>query len=153
MTLSLHTHNVDHNFINTLTLVSGFESFSGAQLKTSVPLVSAFPTHLSKSDWAACTDGFPIEHSTVSFAAAQKNYYGTHIGRLAEYHHAVSGDVFAVDSRTLFIKSFNYDGEGPAAYFYVGNSKTPSNQGGFRWEEWSAAAQHRQLTPSLPRLY
>ncbi|KAG5674929.1 hypothetical protein PVAND_004873 [Polypedilum vanderplanki] len=68
----------------------------------------------------------------VNFVTAQKNYYGTHIGRLSEYHHSVSGDVFAVDSRTLFIKSFNYDGEGPAAYFYVGNSKTPSNQGGFR---------------------
>lgn len=47
-------------------------------------------------------------------------------------HHAVSGDVFAVDSRTIFIKGFSYDGEGPAAYFYVGNTRTPSNTGGFR---------------------
>lgn len=68
---------------------------------------------------------------TVNLCAAQR-YYGTHIGRLSELHHAVSGDVFAVDSRTLFIKGFTYDGEGPAAYFYVGNSRVPSNKGGFR---------------------
>lgn len=68
---------------------------------------------------------------TVHFGTAQK-YYGTHISRLSELHHAVSGDVFAVDSRTLFIKGFTYDGEGPAAYFYVGNSRAPTNQGGVR---------------------
>lgn len=67
----------------------------------------------------------------VTFGAAQK-YFGTHIGRLSELHHAVSGDIFAVDSRTLFIKSFSYDGEGPAAYFYVGNTRAPGSQGGFR---------------------
>lgn len=68
---------------------------------------------------------------TVNIAAAQK-YYGAHISRLSELHHGVSGDVFAVDSRTLFIKGFTYDGEGPAAYFYVGNSRVPSGQGSFR---------------------
>lgn len=65
-------------------------------------------------------------------------------------HHAVSGEVYAVDSRTIFIKGFTYDGEGnivklfwsfsvsfstntgPAAYFFVGNSPTPSNKGGYR---------------------
>lgn len=61
-----------------------------------------------------------------------ENYYGTHIARLSELHHSVTGNVFAVDSRTIFIKDFTYDGEGPAAYFYVGASKTPSNTGGFR---------------------
>jgi hypothetical protein len=70
----------------------------------------------------------------VTFGAAQtaQKYFGSHIGRLSELHHAVSGDVFAVDSRTLFIKSFTYDGEGPAAYFYVGNTRAPGSQGGFR---------------------
>lgn len=27
--------------------------------------------------------------------------------------HGVSGEVFAVDARTIFIKNFSYDGEGP----------------------------------------
>lgn len=40
-------------------------------------------------------------------------YYGTKIGSLTQLHHGVSGDVYAVDSRTLFLKNFNYDGEGP----------------------------------------
>ncbi|KAG7191126.1 hypothetical protein KM043_007157 [Ampulex compressa] len=58
-------------------------------------------------------------------------YYGKLIGKLSELHHGVSGEVYAVDSRTLFIKDFTYDGEGPAAYFYAGNSKSP-NGNGFR---------------------
>lgn len=45
--------------------------------------------------------------------AADIGYYGTKIGPLSQLHHGVSGDVYAVDSRTLFLKNFNYDGEGP----------------------------------------
>ncbi|XP_050318920.1 protein Skeletor, isoforms B/C isoform X1 [Bactrocera neohumeralis] len=59
-------------------------------------------------------------------------YYGTKIGALTRLHHGVSGDVYAVDSRTLFIKNFNYDGEAPAAYFYVGSTAKPSNDGAQR---------------------
>jgi len=40
-------------------------------------------------------------------------YYGKLIGKLSELHHGVSGEVYAVDARTLFIKDFTYDGEGP----------------------------------------
>jgi len=39
------------------------------------------------------------------------------------------GDVYAVDSRTLFIKDFSYDGTGPDAYFYAGSSGSPSGKG------------------------
>jgi Electron transfer DM13 len=42
-----------------------------------------------------------------------QGYYGVKIGKLTELHHGVSGEVYAVDSRTLFLKDFNYDGEGP----------------------------------------
>ncbi|XP_025266940.1 protein Skeletor, isoforms B/C isoform X2 [Camponotus floridanus] len=56
-------------------------------------------------------------------------YYGKLIGKLSELHHGVSGEVYAVDARTLFIKDFTYDGEGPAAFFYVGSSKSPGNNG------------------------
>lgn len=38
-------------------------------------------------------------------------YYGKLIGKLSELHHGVSGEVYAVDGRTLFIKDFTYDGE------------------------------------------
>ncbi|GJQ79049.1 hypothetical protein Trydic_g24, partial [Trypoxylus dichotomus] len=40
-------------------------------------------------------------------------YLGKSLGKLSEYHHGVSGEVFAVDSRTLHIKDFTYDGQGP----------------------------------------
>lgn len=40
-------------------------------------------------------------------------YLGKSLGKLSEYHHGVSGEVFAVDGRTLHIKDFTYDGEGP----------------------------------------
>ncbi|KAG5335452.1 SKEL1 protein, partial [Acromyrmex charruanus] len=56
-------------------------------------------------------------------------YYGKLIGKLSELQHGVSGEVYAVDARTLFIKDFTYDGEGPAAFFYAGNSKGPGNNG------------------------
>lgn len=45
--------------------------------------------------------------------AADIGYYGNKIGALSQLHHGVSGDVYAVDSRTLFLKNFNYDGQGP----------------------------------------
>lgn len=66
---------------------------------------------------------FHIGHTT----SAVLQYYGARIGRLSELNHGVSGEVYAVDSRTLFIKNFNYDGIGPAAYFYVGTTPQPSN--------------------------
>ncbi|XP_043600970.1 protein Skeletor, isoforms B/C isoform X2 [Bombus pyrosoma] len=56
-------------------------------------------------------------------------YYGKLIGKLSELHHGVSGEVYAVDGRTLFIKDFTYDGEAPTAYFYVGTSKSPNANG------------------------
>ncbi|XP_068084801.1 protein Skeletor, isoforms D/E-like [Anabrus simplex] len=62
---------------------------------------------------------------------AQSNYYGKYIGKLKTLHHGVTGEVYAVDARTLHIRDFSYDGEGPAAYFYAGDSKSP-NGFGFR---------------------
>jgi hypothetical protein len=45
--------------------------------------------------------------------AQSPGYYGKYIGKLKTLHHSVSGDVFAVDARTLHIRDFTYDGEGP----------------------------------------
>lgn len=58
-----------------------------------------------------------VSHSILfrlgKLATAARGYYGAHLGKLTQLHHGVSGDVYAVDSRTLFLKNFNYDGEGP----------------------------------------
>lgn len=52
----------------------------------------------------------------ISFTSGQ-GYYGIRLGPLSQLHHGVSGEVYAVDARTIFIKDFNYDGEGPGQYF------------------------------------
>ena len=52
--------------------------------------------------------------SVPEFSTAQyPGYYGKYIGRLKTLHHSVSGEIFAVDARTLHIRDFTYDGEGP----------------------------------------
>lgn len=61
-------------------------------------------------------------------AAAASEYYGAKIGALSQLHHGVSGDVYAIDSRTIFLKDFNYDGEGPGKqypFFYKTISPIP----------------------------
>ncbi|XP_045115427.1 protein Skeletor, isoforms B/C-like isoform X1 [Portunus trituberculatus] len=58
-----------------------------------------------------------------------KGYYGTRIGRLEPLHHQVQGEVYAVDSRTIHIRGFSYDGTAPDAFFYAGSTQTPSNDG------------------------
>jgi len=57
------------------------------------------------------------------------DYYGTYIADFKTREHDVRGEVYAVDSRTLFIKGFTYDGQGPDAYFFVGERGRPSERG------------------------
>lgn len=64
-------------------------------------------------------------------------YYGKYLGPLKSYHHGLGGNVYAVDARTLHVRNFVYDGEGPgnvgtplfgtgklATVFYVKNRRT-----------------------------
>ncbi|XP_043267996.1 protein Skeletor, isoforms B/C [Venturia canescens] len=55
--------------------------------------------------------------------------YGPLIGTLTNYAHGISGRAYAVDDTTIFIKGFSYDGTGPDAYFWVGESEMPSPAG------------------------
>lgn len=52
------------------------------------------------------------------------------IGQLSTLAHEVSGEVYAIDDRTFEVRNFNYDGLGPAAYFWAG--KGPVSSDGFR---------------------
>ncbi|XP_044754723.1 protein Skeletor, isoforms B/C isoform X2 [Coccinella septempunctata] len=56
-------------------------------------------------------------------------YYGKLIGKLKNFAHGIKGTAYAIDESTIFIKSFSYDGMGPDAYFWVGNSPRPSPEG------------------------
>lgn len=62
-------------------------------------------------------------------AGCAPSYVGRSLGRLNTLEHDVKGEVFAVDSRTLHIRGFSYDGRGPDAFFYGGKSGTPSEDG------------------------
>lgn len=51
------------------------------------------------------------------------------IGNLTTRAHNVSGSVFAISDRIIEIKGFTYDGEGPAAYFYMDTAAVPTANG------------------------
>ncbi|VVC37406.1 DM13 domain,DOMON domain [Cinara cedri] len=90
--------------------------------------------------------------SVVTNAA---EYYGKYLGPLKSYHHGLGGDVYAVDARTLHIRNFVYDGEGPAAYFYGSNDKQPGVNG-YRIRDEKASSnplkryRNEHLTITLP---
>lgn len=52
-------------------------------------------------------------HVITGTSESASNYFGKFLGSLKSYHHGLGGDVYVVDSRTIHIRNFNYDGEGP----------------------------------------
>ena len=62
----------------------------------------------------------------VLAAAAAVSGEKVKIGDIKTLHHAVSGEVFALDDKTLMVQNFNYDGAGPDAFFWVGVEGTPA---------------------------
>lgn len=55
-----------------------------------------------------------------------QGYFGKRIGSLSELQHEVRGEVYAVDSRTIHIRGFSYDGTAPGKFhnFPFGKSST-----------------------------
>jgi hypothetical protein len=64
----------------------------------------------------------------AAVASAQEEE-GTLVGALTTKQHGVKGNVYAVDKKTLLIKNFEYDGQGPDAFFWVGTSDLPEKVG------------------------
>jgi hypothetical protein len=54
---------------------------------------------------------------------------GVKIGSLTTKQHGVKGDVYAIDEKTILVKNFEYDGQGPDAFFWVGTSERPGSVG------------------------
>merc|ERR1719319_1880707 len=52
----------------------------------------------------------------------------TQIGNFVNIYHDIGGSVFALDKHTILIKGFTYDGAGPDAFLWGGNSTKPSHQ-------------------------
>lgn len=53
----------------------------------------------------------------ISALTSAAEYYGKFLSSLKSYHHGLGGDVYAVDARTLHIRNFVYDGEGPGKHY------------------------------------
>ncbi|CAH1962148.1 unnamed protein product [Acanthoscelides obtectus] len=66
---------------------------------------------------------------TVNCQEEDGPYHGKYIGKFNSYHHQVSGDIHAVDERTLLLKSFSYDGNGADTFFWAGSVNRPGPQG------------------------
>lgn len=73
----------------------------------------------------------PVASAASQRAPTTSQYYGAFIGKLSGRSHNVSGDVFAVDEQTLFIKNFNYDGLNPDTYFWSGVKSDSAGPDGF----------------------
>merc|ERR1711971_12455 len=48
------------------------------------------------------------------------------LGNFVNYYHNIGGSAYALDRNTILIKGFTYDGEGPDAFFWAGNSPKPN---------------------------
>ncbi|XP_055950409.1 protein Skeletor, isoforms B/C-like [Argiope bruennichi] len=67
---------------------------------------------------------------TSGTVAAQTKYYGKLIGNFKTYVHGVQGTVYIANENTIFIKDFEYDGQGPDAFFWGDTLEEPTT-GGF----------------------
>merc|ERR1712062_103406 len=52
----------------------------------------------------------------------------TRVGQLSNYMHDIGGTVY-IDKNKIYIQGFTYDGTGPDAFFFVGESGTPNRKG------------------------
>lgn len=55
----------------------------------------------------------------ISVVTDAAEYYGKYLGPLKSYHHGLGGDVYAVDAKTLHVRNFVYDGEGPGNHYII----------------------------------
>jgi hypothetical protein len=74
----------------------------------------------------------PLLLVVVALAAGQDidvEGEGVLIGNLSMRNHGVKGQVYALDEKTILLKNFEYDGQGPDAFFWVGTTKSPGSVG------------------------
>merc|ERR1711892_1406567 len=63
------------------------------------------------------------------------------IGDFNNIFHDIGGEAVALDSKTVLIKGFTYDGEGPDTFFLAGTSGRPSNSRGDAVLPWPYAGK------------
>lgn len=110
--------NIDFRYIFAIATILIFSQFN----HNIIVFLKHLPAEVSLLTWVATSHKFFFLICVLIFIAGtySANYYGKLIGKLSEFHHGVSGEVYAVDGRTLYIKDFTYDGEGPGKGFCGG---------------------------------
>jgi len=68
------------------------------------------------------------------------------LGSFTERAHDVNGQVFALSERVLEIRNFEYDGQGPAVYFWIDTSPSPTAGGMGLASPWNEPPCAMQLT-------
>jgi len=80
-----------------------------------------------KSDrTVCCEDGEGGRSAGKEFSEASGK---RKIGSFVNIFHDIAGEVFAIDDETILIEDFNYDGQGPDAFFLAGTTGRPSKNG------------------------
>merc|ERR1711983_301727 len=71
------------------------------------------------------------------------------LGTFRNIFHDIGGEAFAIDSETILIKGFTYDGEGPDTFFLAGSSGKPSRSG--EWVlPWPADGKKYSYNDDIP---
>jgi len=55
----------------------------------------------------------------VATVSPQDQYDPVYLGRFSRPTHAVSGDIFLLDEKTIYIQDFSHDGQAPDVYFWA----------------------------------
>ena len=72
-----------------------------------------------------CASSEPLQTFTQQAAAPVPKKIGT----FTNIFHDIAGTAYALNETTILIKGFNYDGEGPDAFFLGGTHGRPSKSG------------------------
>ena len=75
-----------------------------------------------------CASEQPQEQQAVQTSAVAPKQ-PKKIGTFTNIFHDIAGTAYALNSTTILIKGFNYDGEGPDAFFLGGKHGRPSKSG------------------------
>ncbi|XP_023219736.1 protein Skeletor, isoforms B/C-like [Centruroides sculpturatus] len=65
----------------------------------------------------------------ICLTGCSAKYYGKLIGQLKTNAHGVKGTVYAASKNSFYLVGFEYDGQGPDAFFWVGTTPQPSVNG------------------------
>ena len=56
--------------------------------------------------------------ATAAVATAHSDKTPKYLGRFSKTTHDVSGDIFLLDERTIYIQGFSFDGQAPDVHFW-----------------------------------